>query len=91
MTNATADLATPQNIAARAEEFKDKSEAELVIEISRSLPGYAAYAAASALLHERQHRSEKARFTGPSSFRVEPNSQNPWSSSSPVGMWAGCL
>ena len=28
---------------------------------------------------------------GPSSFRVEPNSQNPWSSSSPVGMWAGCL
>ena len=28
---------------------------------------------------------------GPSSFRVEPNSQNRWSSSSPVGMWAGCL
>ncbi|MFZ2908284.1 MAG: MFS transporter [Candidatus Desulfobacillus denitrificans] len=30
-------------------------------------------------------------FLGPSSFRVEPNSQNPWSSSGPVGMWAGCL
>ena len=30
-------------------------------------------------------------YVGPSSFRVEPNSQNPWSSSSPVGMWAGCL
>ena len=28
---------------------------------------------------------------GPSSFRVEPNSQNRWSSSSPVDMWAGCL
>ena len=28
---------------------------------------------------------------GPSSFRVEPNSQNRWSSSSPVGMWAGCI
>jgi hypothetical protein len=28
---------------------------------------------------------------GPSSFRVEPYSQNCWSSSSPVGMWAGCL
>ena len=28
---------------------------------------------------------------GPSSFRVEPHSQNRWSSSSPVGMWAGCL
>ena len=32
-----------------------------------------------------------ATYTGPSSFRVEPNSQNPWSSSGPVGMWAGCL
>jgi len=30
-------------------------------------------------------------FAGPSSFRVEPNSQNRWSSSSPVGMWAGCI
>ena len=28
---------------------------------------------------------------GPSSFRVEPNSQNASSSSSPVGMWAGCI
>jgi len=28
---------------------------------------------------------------GPSSFRVERDSQNCWSSSSPVGMWAGCL
>jgi hypothetical protein len=28
---------------------------------------------------------------GPSSFRVEPNRQNGRSSSSPVGMWAGCL
>jgi hypothetical protein len=28
---------------------------------------------------------------GPSSFRVEPNSQNGRSSSSPVGLWAGCL
>ena len=28
---------------------------------------------------------------GPSSFRVEPNGQNCWSSSSPVGMWAGCI
>jgi len=28
---------------------------------------------------------------GPSSFRVEPHSQNRWLSSSPVGMWAGCL
>ena len=28
---------------------------------------------------------------GPSSFRVEPNSQNCWSSWSPVGMWAGCI
>jgi hypothetical protein len=28
---------------------------------------------------------------GSSSFRVEPNSQDDWSSSSPVGMWAGCL
>jgi hypothetical protein len=28
---------------------------------------------------------------GPSSFRVEPNIQNRWSSSSPVGMWAGRL
>ena len=27
---------------------------------------------------------------GPSSFRVEANSQNHWSSSSPVRMWAGC-
>ena len=33
----------------------------------------------------------QAHETGPSSFRVEPNSQNRWSSSSPVGMWAGCL
>ena len=32
-----------------------------------------------------------ANFTGPSSFRVERDSQNCWSSSSPVGMWAGCL
>lgn len=31
------------------------------------------------------------QHNGPSSFRVEPNSQNPWSSSGPVGMWAGCL
>jgi hypothetical protein len=30
-------------------------------------------------------------YYGPSSFRVEPHSQNRWSSSSPVGMWAGCL
>ena len=28
---------------------------------------------------------------GPSSFRVESNSQNRCSSSSPVGMWAGCI
>ncbi len=28
---------------------------------------------------------------GPSSFRVEPNSQNRGSSSSPGGMWAGCI
>jgi len=28
---------------------------------------------------------------GASSSRVEPNSQNRWSSPSPVGMWAGCL
>ena len=27
----------------------------------------------------------------PSSFRVEPNNQNRWSSLRPVGMWAGCL
>jgi hypothetical protein len=33
----------------------------------------------------------RSRGDGPSSFRVEPNSQNRWSSSSPVGMWAGCL
>ena len=32
-----------------------------------------------------------AQWDGPSSFRVEPNSQNCLSSSSPVGMWAGCL
>jgi len=32
-----------------------------------------------------------ARLKGPSSFRVEPHSQNRWLSSSPVGMWAGCL
>ena len=31
------------------------------------------------------------RALGPSSFRVEPNSQNHCSSSSPVGLWAGCL
>jgi hypothetical protein len=30
-------------------------------------------------------------LSGPSSFRVEPNIQNRWSSSSPVGMWAGRL
>ncbi len=34
---------------------------------------------------------DDAEVAGPSSFRVEPNSQNRWSSSSPVGMWAGCL
>lgn len=33
---------------------------------------------------------EASKF-GPSSFRVERDSQNCWSSSSPVGMWAGCL
>jgi hypothetical protein len=32
-----------------------------------------------------------SQLKGPSSFRVEPNIQNRWSSSSPVGMWAGCL
>jgi hypothetical protein len=36
-------------------------------------------------------RQSKGGPDGPSSFRVEPNSQNRWSSSSPVGMWAGCL
>jgi adenine-specific DNA-methyltransferase len=30
-------------------------------------------------------------YAGPSSFRVVPNTQNSWSSSSPVGMWAGCI
>ncbi len=35
-------------------------------------------------------RFEMPRW-GPSSFRVEPNSQNGWSSSRPVGMWAGCI
>ena len=32
-----------------------------------------------------------AVLAGPSSFSVEPNSQNRWSSSSPVGMWSGCI
>jgi len=32
-----------------------------------------------------------AFISGPSSFRVERDSQNHWSSSSPVGMWAGCI
>ena len=41
--------------------------------------------------HAHVNALERDRFEGPSSFRVEPNSQNPWSSSSPVGMWAGCL
>lgn len=36
-------------------------------------------------------RASNSPTSGPSSFRVEPNSQNQWSSSSPVGMWAGCF
>ena len=35
--------------------------------------------------------AESIKIDGPSSFRVEPNSENRWSSSSPVGMWAGRL
>jgi hypothetical protein len=33
----------------------------------------------------------RAPQNGPSSFRVEPNGQNRWPSSSSVGMWAGRL
>ena len=32
-----------------------------------------------------------ATSAGSSSFRVESNADNGWSSSSPVGMWAGCI
>ena len=39
-------------------------------------------------IHDSPHLGTRQ---GPSSFRVEPNIDNGWSSSSPVGMWAGCI
>ncbi|WP_146076032.1 hypothetical protein [Caldimonas caldifontis] len=58
----TEDLATPDRIAARVAEFSAMSDEQLVAEVSRSLPGYAAHAAASQLLFARRERSERKRF-----------------------------
>ncbi len=39
----------------------------------------------------RLQAAARPSLKGPSSFRVDSNTQNRWSSSSPVGMWAGCI
>jgi len=59
------------------------SENDAISQISRGRIDMGSFTANSVALQVPE--------VGPSSFRVEANSQNPWSSSSPVGMWAGCL
>jgi pimeloyl-ACP methyl ester carboxylesterase len=54
------------------------------------------FGAANVVIAKSRHRVDTGKLVllscfGPSSFRVEPNRQNGRSSSSPVGMWAGCL